>query len=76
MTSVLPTNTCVALCEAFLALADLVDPLVVIPLGCVEPNQIRECVRTMLRKCEAAGLADYMIPKFHWATHYARNLKR
>lgn len=63
-----------AACQAFVAMAEVVDLLVAVPLGCVTPERLRDAVRVFLQLVEAAGWRKLMHPKFHWLVHLPRQL--
>ena len=67
---------CTSACEALFALCELVELLAVAPMGLASPQRVRAIVAIMLDRCKAAGWEESMIPKFHWAIHYAHNLER
>ena len=73
-TVVLKSGRCVHACHAFMAMADMIDLLVASPLGVVNPDSLREAVKTMLNACVAAGWRDALHPKFHWLVHLPRQL--
>lgn len=61
-------------CEAFLALADVIDLLVAVPLGVVTPAALRSSIAGFLQLCISAGWRKIMHPKFHWMVHLPRHL--
>ena len=63
-------------CDALIALSDLVDALVAVPLGVVTPDYLRERIRSFLAACETAGWKPHFIPKFHWLIHLYHALLR
>ena len=73
---IVPTNVCLDACLAFLALCDVVEQLETANLGLANESILRTSVEMMLAKCDSAGWADHMIPKFHLAIHYPRNLAK
>jgi hypothetical protein len=72
----LPTGLCVAACEAYIELADIMDLLMASSLGVVPAEVLRIAVDRFLRKCVDAGWRQQMIPKFHWLIHLPRHLAR
>lgn len=72
--TVVRANICVAECEAFLALCDLVDLLTVANIGKCTPDQVHNAVVEFLQKCRDAGWIGSFIPKFHWLCHLASHL--
>lgn len=73
-TVIMASGTCVSECKAFVALADVIDILVLIPLGCVLPEQLRSVVKVFLELCLEAGWKNFMQPKFHWLVHMPKHL--
>lgn len=73
-TVIMHSGTCVPECKAFIALADLIDILSLIPLGCVRPDQLRSVVKVFLELCLDAGWKVFMHPKFHWMVHMPKHL--
>ena len=71
-----PSGVCPHAVRAVLSLCDLVEALQASLLGITTPAYLRTCVRTCLQACLDAGFRDSMIPKFHWAAHYARHLEK
>ena len=71
----LRTGKCPWACKAVLALADVVDLLMSVPLGNVQPDQLRLIVSTLLGACCEAGWRELMHPKFHWLVHLPRHLE-
>ena len=63
-------------CDVMLALGDLVEALMAIPLGLTTRDRLRSCVRTLLCMCESVGWRDHLIPKLHWLIHLWRELKQ
>ena len=72
--TVVRANICVAECEAFVALCDLVDLLTVANIGKCTPDQVHNAVVEFLQKCRDAGWIGSFIPKFHWLCHLASHL--
>ena len=73
-TVILPTRRNTAECKAFVALADVIDLLVMTPLGRVQPVQLQDTIRLFLNFCLDAGWKTYMHPKFHWLVHLPKHL--
>ena len=65
-----------AACEALVALCDLVNALVCVPLGLVSADCLRQRIMRLLAICETAGWAPHFIPKFHWLIHLIKALER
>jgi hypothetical protein len=63
-------------CEALLALGDIVDALVCVPLGVVSPDYLRQRIHRFFTVCETAGWQQHFIPKFHWMIHLPQALAR
>ena len=61
-------------CDAFIALADMLDVLVAVPLGIVTPALLRDRITRFIDCCLAAGWREYLHPKFHWLVHLSRHL--
>ena len=72
-TVLLPAGRRIHECKAFIALADMIDLLCAIPLGCVSVDQLRECIKVFLNLCMDAGWSAYMHPKFHWLVHLPKH---
>jgi hypothetical protein len=66
---VMKAGRCIAQCKVFLAMADMIDLLVVVPLGLTTPAVLKTHVESLLTLCIAAGWRDMMHPKFHWLVH-------
>ena len=64
----------IAECTAFLHLANIVDLLVAVPSGRIQPDTLRDSIGPFLDSCVAAGWRARMIPKFHWLVHAPRHL--
>jgi len=73
MAFILPA--CQPAVTAFVALCDLVDLLIVIPLGLCSPQQLRAQVDRFLMACADARWRDKMVPKFHWLIHLAKHME-
>ena len=67
-------SKCYLGCVAYLALADLLDHLVSVPLGIVDPQMLAKAVDEFLTACVAAGWEQYMHSKFHWLVHLPKHL--
>jgi len=73
---VLPAGRAETQCKAFLALADVLDLLSMVPLGLVSPFMLRQAVKSLLELCLAAGWRLFLHPKFHWLVHLPRHLEQ
>ena len=71
---IIPSGACVDECAAFLALADLVDLLLVVNLGKVAPSELEAASDAFIQACKDAGWTGRFIPKFHWIEHFASHL--
>lgn len=76
ITTVLPTGKCVAECQCYLALANLIDLVMGTAALNIDPNDLRDAVNEFLQKCIAAGWRQHMHPKFHWLVHLPHHLDR
>jgi hypothetical protein len=74
-TAVLKNHVCVLACNAFLAMADLIDMFQATATKHVSPKQLSQTVYTFLKSCVDAGWEMYMHPKFHWLVHFPAHLK-
>lgn len=70
----LPTGACTTGCQAFLALAEVLDQLLAIPLGIVPPRELQRSIASFLDACIAAKWRSLMHPKFHWLVHLPQHL--
>ena len=75
-TAVLPHNVCVLACNAFLAMADLIDMFQATATKHISPNQLSLTIYTFLKACIDAGWEMHMHPKFHWLVHFPAHLKQ
>ena len=73
-TMILPQQLCKQQCHAFLALADLLDLIVDVPLGLVSSNHMEAAQDRFIQACLVADWASIMTTKFHWCTHMAAHL--
>ena len=62
--------------KAFLALCDLLDMFVAVPLGLVTPAFLQTRIDAFIDRFLAAWGWEYMFPKMHWTLHFAQHLKR
>jgi len=76
MAVVRPGGECGRECLAFLALCDLLELLIAVPLGIVSPHALRIAVAKLLDLCVEAGWKQYLHPKFHWLVHFAGHLEK
>jgi len=72
----LRAGKCVAECEAYIALCDVLDLLVFVARGNVSWQQLNTAIDTFLKACITAGWRSYMHPKFHWTIHLVRELQK
>ena len=72
----IPSGRARSACNAFVALADVLDLLVAVPLGQVTPQMLRQSIRVLLESCVTAGWRTQMHPKFHWLVHLPNHLDR
>jgi hypothetical protein len=63
-------------CNAWIALADLVDIVIASARIKIEPSKLHTAVETFLERFTAAWGFDWMTPKFHWLLHFTRMLVR
>ena len=63
-------------CETLVALGDIVDALVCVPLGVIPADYLRQRINRFLTVCETAGWQQHFIPKFHWLIHLHHALAR
>lgn len=75
-TSVIPHGHCLAECNAYFALADLIELIQLIPLGRISPDSIAETSSTFIAKCIDANWESSMHTKFHWVLHMAGHLRK
>jgi hypothetical protein len=73
---VIPKGICLPQCKAFLAMADVVDVLHSVAIGCVTPELLLSSVETALSFFVAAGWSTFMIKKFHWLLHMSDHFSR
>ena len=71
-----PAGLCADAARAVVSLCDLVEALQCSLFGIVTVDQVRSCVYTFLQASLNAGFRDSVIPKFHWAVHFATHLER
>jgi hypothetical protein len=71
-----PSGRCTAACNAFLALCDLLDCFLAIPLGIVSDRIFRERRDLFLEQYQAAFGINYMIPKCHWLLHFTQHKEK
>ena len=69
-------GVCLFACDAMLALGDLVDQLQASQHGLSNADRIRAIVRRMLDQCLKAGWKLFLVPKFHWTTHFEQNVSK
>ena len=74
--TLLPKNLCNAACDAFLALADVVDFIVVSARSHLDPTKLDDAVEKFLDMFVDAFGIEWVIPKFHWLLHFGDHLKR
>ena len=67
---------CTDACNAFLALADVVDFLISAPRAHVEPSSLDNLVERFLELFVHAFGFGWMTPKFHWLLHFGEHLKK
>lgn len=72
----LPAGRALAACNAMLALADVLDLLITVPLAKVTSAMLRDAIRSLLDCCVAAGWRQVLHPKFHWLVHLPSHLAR
>ena len=72
----LRAGQCVPECQAYIALCDVLDLLVVVARGTVTWQQLNTAIDKFLKACIAAGWRNYMHPKFHWTIHIVRELRK
>ena len=74
-TCILPAANGKALgaCLAFLALANVLDLLMLTPRGCVDPSALQDAVEKFLAKCKE-HFPHLMVKKFHSLMHLAMRL--
>jgi hypothetical protein len=61
---------------AFLKCCDLMDLIMLIPLGMVSPKALQEAVEGLLEACTRAGWEKCFIKKFHWILHLPHHLSK
>ena len=71
-----PAGVCTHECNAFLALAELMDMVLVTSLGKITPLSLHQSVQTFLGHCKLAGWQEMMHPKFHWLVHLPTHLAK
>ena len=59
---------------AFLKACDLMDLIMIIPLGIVSPTALQAAVEGLLEACINAGWQHRFIKKIHWILHLANHL--
>ena len=64
-----PAKMCIPACRAFIALADVLDLLVAVPLGVVSVEQLRLGIRDFLESMAGADWREFLHPKFHCLVH-------
>ena len=69
-------SKCYPQCVAFLALCDVLDMLLAVPLGVVTPQMLSGATDTFLQACVTSKWSDYMHSKFHWLVHMGRHLEK
>ena len=61
-------------CTAFVALANVIDLLVAVPLRVVSPQQLKDNIQAFLDCVVKAGWRNHIHPKFHWLVHLPKHL--
>lgn len=62
-------------CQAYFALADIIDLIQLVPLDLISPATIDRAATTFIDMCLDAGFKDHMHTKFHWVLHFGQHLK-
>ena len=75
-TVVIPHGHCLAECNAYFALADLIELIQLVPLGKISPDSIAESSQIFISKCLDAKWECRMHTKFHWCLHMAGHLQK
>ena len=75
-TVVIPHGHCLAECNAYFALADLIELIQLVPLGKISPDSIAESSQIFISKCLDAKWESRMHTKFHWCLHMAGHLQK
>ena len=73
---VLKSGQCVLAANTLVALSDVIDLLVAVPLGIVSAQQLEEAIDLFLRCVITAGWRMFMHPKYHWLVHMGTHLRK
>ncbi len=72
----MPVLHCPKACDVALALNDLIEALLAVPLGITTAKDLADRVHTLLVLCVECGYDEFFTPKFHWMLHYIHALIR
>lgn len=72
----IPSGICAAECQALLAIADVVDILIICQRTRVNPASLGEAARIFLQRFTDIWGIGWMTPKFHWLLHLGPTLQK
>ena len=75
-TFVISKGLCEHECTAYLALADIVEMLQLVPLGIITPTLLGTTIQSFIDLCIKAEWQPYMHTKFHWCLHFQQHLSK
>jgi len=75
-TILLPAGQCVAACNAFLALCDVLDVITAVNRTNVPPARLLAAVEGFLARFVAVWGDEHLGPKYHWLLHFPAALAR